>query len=33
MTDQIKWENKLSSSLKLATADNKAVLVDFFSPT
>ena len=32
MADQINWENKLSSSLKLAKENNKSVLVDFYSP-
>jgi hypothetical protein len=33
MAEQIKWENSLTSSLKLAKKNQKSVLVNFYAPT
>jgi hypothetical protein len=33
MTDELKWENSLSSALELAKNEKKRVLVDFYGPS
>jgi len=32
MTDELKWENTLSSALEMARSKKKRVLVDFYGP-
>jgi hypothetical protein len=33
MTDELKWENTLSSALEMAGNEKKRVLVDFYGPS
>ena len=33
MSDELKWENNLSSALELAKHEKKRVLVDFYGPS